>query len=49
MTFFAIEKNFISNKTSQVTRDHVLSATPQEFRNLVNIGKIFKSKNISSF
>lgn len=34
-----IEKHFTLNKTSQVIRDHVLSATPNEFRTLVNIGR----------
>ena len=42
-----IEKHFTLNKTSQVIRDHVLSATPQEFRNLVNIGReISKLSNL---
>ena len=33
-----IEKHFTLNKTSQVIRDHVLSASPEEFKDLVNIG-----------
>jgi N,N'-diacetyllegionaminate synthase len=39
-----IEKHFTLNKTSKVIRDHALSATPEEFANLVKIGK-----NISRF
>lgn len=34
-----IEKHFTLNKTSKVIRDHVLSATPQEFRELTESGK----------
>lgn len=34
-----IEKHFTLNKTSQVIRDHVLSATPSEFKQLVELGK----------
>lgn len=34
-----IEKHFTLNKTSQVIRDHVLSATPSEFRLLTELGK----------
>lgn len=33
-----IEKHFTLNKASQVIRDHVLSATPEEFRLLTTIG-----------
>lgn len=33
-----IEKHFTLNKTSQVIRDHVLSATPEEFRLLTTVG-----------
>jgi sialic acid synthase SpsE len=33
-----IEKHITLNKTSQVIRDHVLSATPAEFRELVDAG-----------
>jgi len=33
-----IEKHFTLNKTSQVIRDHVLSATPEEFRQLTQQG-----------
>lgn len=34
-----IEKHFTLNKTSQVIRDHVSSATPAEFSELVRVGK----------
>ena len=34
-----IEKHFTLNKTSQVIRDHALSATPEEFRNLTSVGR----------
>lgn len=34
-----VEKHFTLDKTSQVIRDHVLSATPQEFRQLVDLGR----------
>ena len=34
-----IEKHFTLNKTSQVIRDHVLSATPAEFRSLTESGR----------
>jgi sialic acid synthase SpsE len=34
-----IEKHFTWNKTSQVIRDHVMSATPDEFRRLTEHGK----------
>jgi len=41
-----IEKHFTLNKNSRVIRDHSLSATPEEFKQLVNIGKIlFKLQN----
>jgi sialic acid synthase SpsE len=33
-----IEKHFTLNKTSRVIRDHVLSATPDEFRQLSEVG-----------
>jgi sialic acid synthase SpsE len=33
-----IEKHFTLNRTSQVIRDHTLSATPPEFRQLTEIG-----------
>ncbi len=33
-----IEKHFTLNKTSQVIRDHILSATPDEFRLLTTLG-----------
>lgn len=34
-----VEKHFTLDKTSQVIRDHVLSATPDEFRQLVELGR----------
>jgi sialic acid synthase SpsE len=34
-----IEKHFTLNKTSRVIRDHVLSATPDEFRQLTELGR----------
>lgn len=34
-----IEKHFTLNKTSQVIRDHTLSATPDEFKVLSSIGR----------
>ena len=34
-----IEKHLTLNKTSQVIRDHVLSATPEEFRQMVDLGR----------
>ena len=34
-----VEKHFTLDKTSQVIRDHVLSATPKEFRQLVDLGR----------
>lgn len=34
-----VEKHLTLNKTSQVIRDHVLSATPTEFRQLTELGK----------
>lgn len=33
-----IEKHLTLNKTSSVIRDHILSATPDEFRDLVRLG-----------
>ena len=33
-----IEKHFTLNKTSQVIRDHILSATPEEFLMLTSLG-----------
>ena len=33
-----VEKHFTLNKTSQVIRDHTLSATPEEFRELTQTG-----------
>ena len=34
-----IEKHFMLNKTSRVIRDHALSATPEEFRQLTTLGR----------
>jgi sialic acid synthase SpsE len=34
-----IEKHFTLNKTSPVIRDHILSATPAEFKQLTELGK----------
>jgi N,N'-diacetyllegionaminate synthase len=34
-----IEKHFTLNRTSPVVRDHVLSATPEEFRQLTDLGR----------
>lgn len=34
-----IEKHFTLNRTSQVIRDHVLSATPAEFAQLTEVGR----------
>lgn len=34
-----IEKHFTLNRTSKVIRDHVLSSTPQEFRQLTELGR----------
>lgn len=34
-----VEKHFTLNKTSQVIRDHVLSATPDEFHELTTLGR----------
>jgi N,N'-diacetyllegionaminate synthase len=39
-----IEKHFTLDKSSSVGRDHVLSATPEEFALLVNIGKDISKK-----
>ena len=37
-----IEKHFTINKASQVIRDHVLSATPDEFKLLTSVGSELK-------
>ena len=43
-----IEKHFTLNKTSQIIRDHILSATPDEFADLVKYGsEINKIVNIN--
>ena len=34
-----IEKHFTLDKSSTIIRDHSLSATPEEFRQMVNIGR----------
>ncbi|MDB2515434.1 N-acetylneuraminate synthase family protein [Candidatus Pelagibacter bacterium] len=39
-----IEKHFTMDKTSTVIRDHVLSATPEEFKDMVNIGRSINEK-----
>ena len=42
-----VEKHFTLDKSSTIIRDHSLSATPEEFRQMVNIGKdIFKKVNM---
>ena len=39
-----IEKHFTLDKTSTVIRDHVLSATPEEFKLLVTLGRSLEKK-----
>tara|TARA_B100000941_G_C28492102_1_gene548558 strand:+ start:557 stop:1246 length:690 start_codon:yes stop_codon:yes gene_type:complete len=39
-----IEKHFTLNKSDMTIRDHALSATPEEFRNLVNLGREINKK-----
>ncbi len=39
-----IEKHFTLDKSSNVIRDHALSATPEEFRQLVNLGREIEKK-----
>jgi len=39
-----IEKHFTLDKSSSIVRDHVLSATPEEFRLLVALGKDISKK-----
>ncbi len=39
-----IEKHFTLDKSDNTIRDHALSATPEEFRDLVNIGKEIHKK-----
>ena len=34
-----IEKHFTLDKSNQTIRDHTLSATPEEFRCMVNLGR----------
>lgn len=42
-----IEKHFTLDKSDRTIRDHLLSATPSEFRDMVNISKdIFKKINM---
>ncbi len=42
-----IEKHFTLDKSNNTIRDHALSATPDEFRHLVNLGKEINKKIIS--
>ena len=39
-----IEKHFTLDKSSSVIRDHALSATPEEFTQLVNLGREIEKK-----
>ena len=39
-----IEKHFTLDKSNTTIRDHALSATPDEFRLLVNLGKDMSKK-----
>ena len=39
-----IEKHFTLDKSDQTIRDHALSATPEEFRKLVEIGNEISKK-----
>ena len=39
-----IEKHFTLDKSSNVIRDHALSATPEEFRLMVNLGREINKK-----
>jgi len=39
-----IEKHFTLDKSNTTIRDHALSATPEEFRNLVNLGREIHKK-----
>ena len=39
-----IEKHFTLDKSSNVIRDHALSATPEEFRTMVNLGREINKK-----
>ena len=39
-----IEKHFTLDKSNTTIRDHALSATPEEFRSLVNIGREINKK-----
>ena len=39
-----IEKHFTLNKSNQSIRDHTLSATPEEFKSMVEIGKLISQK-----
>jgi sialic acid synthase SpsE len=42
-----IEKHFTLDKSNITIRDHSLSATPEEFRNLVNLGRDIEKKIIA--
>ena len=39
-----VEKHFTLDKSNTTIRDHTLSATPEEFRNLVNLGRDLEKK-----
>ena len=39
-----IEKHFTLDKSDTTIRDHALSATPEEFLQMVNIGRDIKKK-----
>ena len=39
-----IEKHFTLDKSDNTIRDHALSATPEEFRNLVTLGREINKK-----
>ena len=39
-----IEKHFTLDKSNTTIRDHALSATPEEFRQMVNLGQDIKRK-----
>ena len=39
-----IEKHFTLDKSNTTIRDHALSATPDEFRLMVNLGQDIKRK-----
>ena len=41
-----IEKHFTLDKSDTTIRDHALSSTPSEFKNLVRLGRLIK-KNLN--